>query len=221
MDILILIQLSDSGKAINLYSFYTLNPRSRNLNTDFTLGNCLIGSIKLTKNVEPDKYAYSGYGIGFDLRSRLSLPDGSFGKNVIIFGVDNITSVRIDNKKKVENILVLFKGPTQNLYNTTITAEDKYSINFTGSGKRFVLALHYNGSNTFLFVNTTKIYQFKAKDSEIKPYPLCLGNISKDFKIDNMKNAGLNRNLKVFSVDYNAINTNDILHIHRYLMRET
>ena len=61
----------------------------------------------------------------------------------------------------------------------TLTEEAKYPINFTQSGKRFVLYLHYNGSNGFLFVNATKIYQFKAKNSVIKDYALYLGNISK------------------------------------------
>ena len=76
---------------------------------------------------------------------------------------------------------------TRGLDDTTLTAETKYPINFTQSGKRFVLSLHCNGSNSFLFVNATKVYQFKAKDSEIKDYTLCLGNISKDFTITNMK----------------------------------
>ena len=63
----------------------------------------------------------------------------------------------------------------------------KYPINFTQPRKRFVLSLHHNGSNSFLFANATKIYQFKANDSEIKEYTLCLGNISKDFTINSMK----------------------------------
>ena len=54
----------------------------------------------LTKNADPDKYKYSGYSIGFDSRSKFSLDDGSIGKNVVIFGVDMSSSVRIDNKKK-------------------------------------------------------------------------------------------------------------------------
>ena len=62
-----------------------------------------------------------------------------------------------------------------------------YLINFTKSGKRYLLSLHHNRSNNFLFVNATKIYQFKAKDSEIKDYSLCLGNISKDFAINKIK----------------------------------
>ena len=65
------------------------------------------------------------------------------------------------------------------------------------------------------------MYQFKAKDSEIKSYPLCLGNISKDFTLDNMQKTRLKKILKVFSVDYNAIDTSDIVDIHRYLLKKT
>ena len=83
------------------------------------------------------------------------------------------------------------------------------------------MCLHYNESNSFLFVNATKIYQFKVKDSEIKPYILCLGNISKHFTIDDIKKTGLKGCVKVFSVDYNAIDTSNILDIHRYLTKET
>ena len=80
----------------------------------------------------------------------------SYGKNAIIFGSDMSSSVHVDNKGK--DILILGERPTQGL-NHTLTAEEKYPINFTKSGKRFVLSLHYNGSNSFLFLNTTKIYQ--------------------------------------------------------------
>ena len=77
-----------------------------------------------------------------------------------------------DNKKKY--ILVLRIGPTQRLDDTTLTAESQYSINFSRSNRKFFLSLDYNGSNSFLFVNATKIYQLKAKDSAIKKYILCL-----------------------------------------------
>ena len=83
-----------------------------------------------------------------------------------IFGADMISSVHIGNKNK--DILILAEGPTQRSDDTTLTAEAKHSINITQSGKRFVFSLHYNGSNSFLFGNATKIYQLKAKDSEIK-----------------------------------------------------
>ena len=75
----------------------------------------------------------------------------------------------------------------QELDDTTSITEAKYPNNFTQPRKRFSLSLHYNGSNSFLFDNSTKLYQFKAKNSEIKDYTLCLGDISKDFIINNMK----------------------------------
>ena len=62
-----------------------------------------------------------------------------------------------------------------------------YSISFTVTEKKFCLSLHYNGANSYLFVNGTEIYKFKAKDSEIVASPLCLGNISKNWLIDNLK----------------------------------
>ena len=99
--------------------------------------------------------------IRFYARSQFSLPDGSFGKNVIIFGVDNGSSVHDDNEKK--NISVLGEGPTQRLDDTTITAEDKYPINFIESRKRFVLSLHYNGSNCLLFINAIQSKSFRNK----------------------------------------------------------
>ena len=68
-----------------------------------------------------------------------------------------------------------------------ITAQTRYWINFLRSIRKCCLSLKCNGSNSFLFVNATKIYQFKAKDSNIKKYPLCLGNISKDFTANNIK----------------------------------
>ena len=64
--------------------------------------------------------------------------------------------------------------------------EAKYSITFSRSQRKFCLSLHYNGSNSFLLVNTTKVNQFKAKDSEVKPYPLCLGNISRYFSVNSV-----------------------------------
>ena len=66
-----------------------------------------------------------------------------------------------------------------------------YSIYFTGTKKKFCLSLHCNKSNSYLFVNGTEIFKFKAKDSEIVTTPLCLGIISKDWSADNMKKQGL------------------------------
>ena len=74
--------------------------------------------------------------------------------------------------------------------------------------------------NSYLFVNGTKIHKFKAKDSEIVATPLCLGNISKNFLVDNMKKTGLNGYVYDFSVDYDAIAVDDMLYIHKYLMEK-
>ena len=63
-----------------------------------------------------------------------------------------------------------------------------YSISFTVTKKKFCLSVHYNGANSYLFVNGAEIYKFKGKDSEIVASPLSLGNIFKDWSTDNMKN---------------------------------
>ena len=65
-----------------------------------------------------------------------------------------------------KDILILGIGPTQG-FEHTLTAEKMYSINFTNTNEKFCLSLHYNGANSFLFVNGTEIYKFKAKESEI------------------------------------------------------
>ena len=97
------------------------------------------------------------------------------------------------------------------LFGTTL-----YAINFTQSNRRFALSLYSNVSNSFLFVNATKISQFKSKNSEIKDYALRLRNISKNFTVSNTKKkTGLKDGF--FSVPVNPIDTN-ILDIHRYLV---
>ena len=95
-----------------------------------------------------------------------------------------------------------------------------YSINFTITEKKFRLSLHYNGENSYLFINGTEIIKFKAKDSKIAASPLCLGNISKDQSTDNMKKTGLTGYVYNFSADYNAIAVDDIKDIHKYLMKK-
>ena len=95
-----------------------------------------------------------------------------------------------------------------------------YSINFTVTKKTFCLSLHYNGGNSYLFVNGTEIIKFKAKDSAKVARPLFLGNISKDWSTDNMKKTGLTGYVYDFSADYNAVTVDDIKDIHNYLMKK-
>ena len=94
------------------------------------------------------------------------------------------SSVHVDNKKKY--ILILGKGPTQRLEHT-LAAEKMYSNNFTEHNKKFCLSLHYNGANSYLFVNGKEIHKFKTKDSEIVATPLFLVNLSKDWSVDNIE----------------------------------
>ena len=80
--------------------------------------------------------------------------------------------------------------------------------------------MHYNGANNYLFVNGTEIYKFKLKDSEVVASPLCLGKISKDWLVDNMKKTGFNGYVIDFSVDYDTTDVDDIKNIHKYLMKK-
>ena len=123
-------------------------------------------------------------------------------------------SVHVDNKGK--EILILGSGPTQALGKHSLTPEKMYAVNFTDHRKKCCLSLHYNGANCYLFANSTEIIKFQAKDSNIIATPLCLGHISKDWSVDNMKDTGLNGYVYDFSVDYDATDVDDIKDIHKY-----
>ena len=161
---------------VNIYIVYDLGASS-SFGNDPTLKNALFGAVRLTNNADIDKYQYSGYGIGLDRKGSFSFPSGGFGLNVITFGVDMSSSIHVDNKKK--DILILGKGPTQGLGKHSLTSKKTYSINFNVTKTKFCLSLHYNGANSYLFVNGTEIIKLKAKDSNIVSTPLCLGNISR------------------------------------------
>ena len=93
-----------------------------------------------------------------------------------------------------------------------------YSISFTEHNKKFCLSLPYNGANSYLFVNGKEIIKFNAKVLEIVATSLCLGNISKDCSVDNMKKTGLNGYVYDFSVDYRTVFAVLISNIHKSLM---
>ena len=176
----------------------------------------MFGAFKLTKQVDVDRYKYSAYGIGFDRKGSYWVGD-EVGRNVMIFGVDMSLCPHTDNKKKY--ILILGKSPTQGLEHT-LTTEKLYSIDFTKENTKFCLSLHYSGANSYLFVSGAEIIKFKAKYSEIAAYPFCLGNIAKDWSVDNMQKTGLKGYVYDFSLDYDAITVSDILDIHKYLMKK-
>ena len=124
---------------VNIYTVHEIS-KSINISDYLTLENCLFGAVSLTKNADIDKYRYSGYGIGFNRHGSFSFPGTLLGRNVIIFGVDMSSSTKTDKRKK--DILILGKGPTQGLEHT-LSAEKMYAINFTVTGKKFGLSLHY------------------------------------------------------------------------------
>ena len=156
-------------KVVNIYTVYEI---SKDINSDYpTLENRLSGAVSLTKNADIDKYKYSRYGIGFDRYGNFTFPGTGLDRNVLISGVDMSSSTKIHNRK--QDILILDKDPTQGLEHT-LSAEKMYWINFTEHNKKFCLSLHYNGANSYLFVNGKEIHKFKAKDSVIVATPLCL-----------------------------------------------
>ena len=146
------------GPLVNIYISYRLSAKTNNSN--IVLENCLFGAMSITKDDDPDKYKYSGYGIGFDSKGSYTHPDGGYGKNVIIFGADMSNSKHANNKAK--NVLVFGRGFVQKIDDTTIYAEQIYSPNFTVDNKTFCLSLHYNSDNSYLFVNGKMVIKFKA-----------------------------------------------------------
>ena len=181
---------------MNIYTVYDLKSNLNNF--DPTLKICLFGAVKLTKNNDINEYKYLGYGIGFDSKETFSHPNiGGVCQNVKIFGAE-MSSAHANNTTK--NILIVGEGFTPGLDDTTRYAKNMYSINFTATKKKFCLSLHFNGANSYLFVNGTEIIKFKTKDSEIVAYPLCLGNISEDFSVANIKKTGLYGSIFNFSV---------------------
>ena len=98
-------------------------------------------------------------------------------------------------------------------------AEKIYSQSFTQSSKKFILSLHYNGNDSYFFVNGAQELKFKAKDDQIINEKLCLGNLSSEWTKSESEKTGLFGNIYDFVVDYKAINgIKPIYDMHRYLM---
>ena len=171
-------------------------------------------------NTDTDKYIYSGYGLGFDSTGQFSHPQGGMARNIITFGINTSNSVHATNK--TQNILILGHGLTQKVNNTTIYAEKMYSPNFSVENKIFFLSVHYNGDNSYLFVNGKEVTKFKAKKSEIKANELTLGSISTSANLSSsdIEDSKLYGNVYDFSVDYSAISNDKVLDIHAYLMKK-
>ena len=174
---------NNNKNVVNIYVVYKLDPISSTRNTDYTIQNALFGAMKITKNADYSKYNYTGYGLCFDEGGGFghTVKQGNFNRttnarNVIIFGVDMSSSIHATNR--ANNIYVMGKECIQGINDTTIYAEKLFHNNFTELGEKFVLSLHYNGDNSYLFANGRQELKFKAKDDQMINEKLCIGNLS-------------------------------------------
>ena len=144
----------NTNNVVNIYIVYKLYPISCSRNTNYTIQNALFGALKITKNTtDSSRSKYEGYGICFDEGGTFTSGNVTNGRNVLIFGVNMSFSSHSTNK--ANNIYVLGKDFVQGINDTTIYAEKNYKTNFTKPNKKFVLSLHYNFSNSYLFINGT------------------------------------------------------------------
>ena len=141
-------------------------------------------------------------------------------RNIIIFGVYLSNSVHATNK--TQNILILGDGLIQKVTNTTIYAEKMYSPNFSAENKIFCLSLHYNGDDSYLFVNGKEVTKFTVRKSEIKANQLTSGSISTTANLSNsdIEDSKLYGNTYGFSVDYSTISNDKVLDINTCLMKK-
>ena len=168
----------NNNNVINIYVVYKLDPISSTRNTDYTIQNALFGAMKITKNTDSSKNNYAGYGLCFDEGGEFdhTVRQGNFdrtinAKNVIIFGVDMSSSIHATNR--ANNIYVMGKDFIQRINDTTIYGEKLFHNNFTEFAVKFVLSLHYNGDNGYLFANGRQELKLNAKDDQIINEKLC------------------------------------------------
>ena len=209
----------NNDNIVNIYTVYLFDPISNSRNTDYTVQNALFGGVKITKNAtDTSKHKYEGYGRCFDEGGMFSMGNINNGRNFLIFGVHENSVIHSNNK--ANNIFVMGDGFVQDINDTTLYAEKIYSQNFTAVNKKFVLSLHYNGDDCYLFVNGKQELKFKAKDDQIVKEILCLGNISDDWTDANAQKTGLWGEIYDFTVDYTNNNIGDKYNVHRYLMKK-
>ena len=176
--------IHNNNNAINIYCVYKLDPIASSRDTSFTIQNALFGAMQITKNAtDNSKNNYKGYGICFEERSQFghTIPEDGCahttnGRNVLIFGADMSFSVHATNR--ANSIYVMSDGLTQGIHDTTLYVEKNYWRNFTDPGKKFIISLHYNGDESYFFVNGRQELKFKAKTDQLVKEKLCIENLS-------------------------------------------
>ena len=181
---------------VNIYIVYKLDPLASTRDKSYTIQYALFGAMQITKNAtDYDKNNYKGYGICFDERSEFghTITEGGHAhttdaRNVLIFGADMSFSVHATNR--AHHIYLMGTGLTQGINDTTIYAEKNFYRNLTDFGKKFVLRLHYNGDNSYLFVNGRQELKFKAKTDQLVKEKLCIGNLSDQLTTSESEKTG-------------------------------
>ena len=209
---------------INIYTVYKLDVIASSRDTTFTIQNALFGAMQITKNDDTSKYDYKGYGICFDEGSEFghTITEGgrthtTDARSVLIFGVDMSFSVHATNR--ANNIYVMGTGLTQGIHDTTLYAEKNFCRNVTDLGKKFMLSLHYNGADSYLFVNGRQELKFKCKADQLVKEKLYIGNLSDQWTTSESEKTGVYGKIYDFVVDYEQIvGVKAIYDMHRYLM---
>ena len=209
---------------VNIYIVYKLDPIALSGDSTFTTQNALFGAMQITKNANTSKYNYKGYGICLDESEQFSHTITECGRahttldrNVIIFGADMSFSKHANNT--ANNIYVMGKNYVQKINNTAIYTEKMYYRNFTYLGKKFVLSLHYNGDDSYLFVNDRQELKFKTKTDQLVNEKLCIGNLSNQWTTNESEKTGTYGKFDDFVVDYEQIvGTTKIIDMHKYLI---
>ena len=213
-----------NNNAVNIYIVYKLDLIASSRDDTFIMQNALFGAMQITKSTDTSKYNYKGYGICFDEGGTFghTITEGGFAhttnaRNVLIFGVDMSFSVHATNR--ANHIYVMGKEFVQGINDTTIYAEKNFYRNFTDPGKKFVLSLHYNGNNSYLFVNGRQELKFKCKTDQLVKEKLCIGNLSDQWTTSESEKTVVYGKIYDFVMDYEQIaGTTKIPDMHKYLM---
>ena len=200
--------IPNNNNAINIYCVYKLDPIASSRATIFNIQNALFGDMQITKNAtDNSKNNYKGYGICFDERSEFghTITEGGCAhttdaRNVLMFGADMSFSVQATNR--ANHIYLMGTGLTQGINDTMIYAEKKFYRNFTDPGKKFMLSVHYNGDDSYLFVTGRQELKFKCKTDQLVKEKLCIGNLSDQWTTGESEKTGLYGSIYDFLVDY-------------------
>ena len=202
--------IPNSDNVINIYCVYKLDPIASNRDTAFTIQNALFGVMQITKSTDTSKYNYKGCGICFDEGSQFghTITEGGFAhttnaRNVLIFGADISVSTNANNR--ANNIYVTGELFIQGIKILRYMQKKKFYRNFTDPGKKFMLRLHYNGDDSYLFVNGRQELKFKCKTDQLVKEKLCIGNLSDQWTTSESEKTGLCGNIYDFVVIYEQI----------------